>query len=280
MAWFPADRPARGRGWRRGVLAWALLALAAYAALLAALWLGQERLLFRPQPLPADTVLANAADLHETWVDVPGARLSMLWLRLPRPAGVVFYLHGNGGNLASWFVNADFYRRANFDLVMLDYRGYGKSTGRISSQDELLADVRAAWQQVAPHYAGQRVVLLGRSLGTGLAAELASQVQPDLTVLVSPYASMAALARRHYPWVPEAVLRYPLRTDQVIGRLRHPVLLLHGERDDLIPLQHSQALLARQPAARLVVVLGAGHNDLHTFDTYLQAVAGALAALR
>ncbi|WP_298828194.1 alpha/beta fold hydrolase [uncultured Piscinibacter sp.] len=263
----------------RPVLAALAIASLLYAALLALLWVGQERLIFLPTPLPQTQSLAREPDVHERFVDVDGARLSVLELRLPDPKGVVFFLHGNAGNLASWFVHADFYRRANYDLVMLDYRGYGKSSGRIESEAQLHADVRAVWQQVAPRYAGRRIVFYGRSLGTGLAAALAAQVQPDLTLLVSPFESMSALARQHYPWVPPALLRYPLRTDERIGRIRTPVLLLHGDRDELVPLAHSLALRERAPGARLVVVPGAGHNDLHQFKPYLDAAAAALGAL-
>jgi pimeloyl-ACP methyl ester carboxylesterase len=144
-----------------------LLALVlAYSALLGALWWGQERLLFHPEPLAADYRFDFGADVHETWVDVPGARLNALHLRLPKPDGVVFYLHGNAGNLQSWFTNVEFYRRANLDLFMVDYRGYGKSSGRIRSQAELEADVRVAWASIATQYSGQRRVFFGRSLGT------------------------------------------------------------------------------------------------------------------
>lgn len=256
-----------------GLLAVPLLA---YGAVLAALWWGQERLIFLPTPLPPEAKLAQAPDIHERWVDVDGARLSVLELRLPSPKGVVFYLHGNAGNLATWFTAADFYRRANFDLVMPDYRGYGKSTGRIESEAQLQADVRAVWRSIAARYAGQRVVLFGRSLGTGLTATLAAELQPDLTVLVSPYESLEALARSHYPWVPAALLRYPLRTDLALPRVRTPVLLLHGVRDDLIPPSHSQALAARVPQAALHLIDGAGHNDVHLSEAYLATLRGAL----
>lgn len=257
------------------------LALAAllYAAILALLWFGQERLIFQPETLPADAVLARDPGVHERVVEVDGARLSVLELRLPDPKGVVFFLHGNAGNLASWFVNADFYRRAGYDLVMPDYRGYGKSTGHVTSESQLHADVRAVWQSIAPRYAGKRVVVYGRSLGTALAASLAAELQPDLTLLVSPYTSMAALAREHYPWVPAALLRYPLRTDEAIARIRTPVLLLHGELDALIAPSHSEALRALAPRARLHLVPGGGHNDLQEFESYLGAVREALGAL-
>jgi uncharacterized protein len=255
------------------------MAAALYLGVMALLWFAQERLIFQPTPLPASQALSAEADVHERYVDVDGARLSLLELRLPEPKGVVFFLHGNAGNLQSWFVNADFYRRANFDLVMLDYRGYGKSSGRIESEAQLHADVKAVWEQVSPRYAGKRVVMFGRSLGTALAATLAAQVQPDLTMLVSPYQSMAALAAQHYPWVPAALLRYPLRTDEHLPRIRQPVVLLHGDRDTLIPPSHSEALKSRVPQARLVIVPGAGHNDLQEFDSYLGEVQAALRAL-
>ncbi|TXC66714.1 hypothetical protein FSC37_15605 [Piscinibacter aquaticus] len=91
------------------------LAAALYAAVLALLWFGQERLIFLPTPLSADHRLAREPGVHERFVEVDGARLSVLELRLPDPKGVVFFLHGNAGNLASWFVNAGFYRQANYD---------------------------------------------------------------------------------------------------------------------------------------------------------------------
>lgn len=265
------------------VLLVALVGLALYAGALAWLWMRQEKLLFAPTVLPAGQPLAQAADIHEVAIDVPGARLSALHLRLPEPKGVVFFLHGNAGSLATWFVNPEYYRRVNFDLFMLDYRGYGKSTGQIESEDQLRADVRAAWDAVGPHYAGRKVVIYGRSLGSGLAAGLAADLSasraPDLTVLVSPYRSMAALAAEHYAWVPQRVLRYPMRTDSLISRIRSPVLLIHGERDPLIAPSHSEALKALAPQATVLRVPGAGHNDLQEFDVYLGAFARALLAL-
>lgn len=271
-------RPTRRR-WTRLALAAVLLPGFAWSAATAALWFKQESLLFHPEPLPAATRLADAPDVHERFVDVPGARLSVLELRLPEPRGVVFFLHGNAGNLQSWFTDTDFYRRAGFDLVMPDYRGFGKSTGRIESEAQLHADVMVVWQEVAARYAGKHVVIYGRSLGTGLAATLAATVQPDLTVLVSPYASIAGLASEHFPWLPPQALRYPLRTDEAVQRLRGPLLLVHGDRDEVIPFAQSLKLQALAPQARLVRIAGGGHNDLQQWPDYPQQMTAALAAL-
>ena len=234
----------------RASMTWFIAAVGLYLALLVALWWGQERLLFMPQPLPPDHRFEFGSDVHERSIDVPGARLHALHLQLAAPRGLVFFLHGNAGNLESWFDDVDFYRRANFDLFMIDYRGYGKSAGRIESEAQLHADVRAAWDAVAPAYTGRKRVLFGRSLGSGLVAHLAVPVQPELTVLVSPYSSMRALAAEHYPWVPAALLRYPLDTGAAVGRLRTPLLLVHGDRDTLIAPWHSDALREFNPRAQ------------------------------
>ena len=272
-----ARTPRRRNAVLRALMGLALVCALFYGAVIGAMWMGQERLLFHPLPLPASFDFKQGTDVSERWIDVPGARLNALHLRRPGAAGVVFFLHGNSGNLQSWFVNADFYRQLNLDLVMIDFRGYGKSSGRIESQAQLQADVRAAWDAIAPEYAGRRRIIYGRSLGTGLAATLAAQVQPELTVLVSPYRSMVAVAHDHYPWVPAAVLRYPLRTDEVLGAVRGPVLLAHGELDTMIPPAHSQALLRVAHQARLLLVPGAAHADIHQFDVYLDGLRAALA---
>lgn len=253
---------------------------ATYVLLAAAIWWGQEHLLFKPEVLAPTHRFALDADVHETWIDVPGARLNALHLRLPQPKGVVFFLHGNAGSLQSWFVAAEFYRRANFDLFMFDYRGYGKSSGRIESQAQLEADVRAAWATVAPRYEGLRRVVYGRSLGSGLAAALAAEVQPELTVLVSPFENMAAVASLHYPWLPMALLRYPLRTDAVLPRIRGPVWIAHGEHDRLIPYQQAEHLKALSPQVQLLRVPGVGHNDIQRSEVYLQGLREVLAATR
>ena len=257
----------------------ALLALMAFLGGLGWLYLRQEALLFQPQLLAADHVFGLGDDVHEVTVAVPGATLSALHLQQPAPRGVVFFLHGNGGNLANWFVNVDFYRKVNFDLFMVDYRGYGKSTGRIDSEAQLHADVRAAYDQMAPRYRGLKTVIYGRSLGTGLAAALAMDVQPALTMLVSPYLSMQALVATYYPWVPGALLRYPLHTDLDLPRINGPVLLIHGDRDPLIAPWHSAVLLPLARHGQLTLISGAAHNDLQDFAAYREAVRAALAAL-
>jgi uncharacterized protein len=257
----------------------ALTAVLLYAAAMWWVYLRQEKLLFAPEPLASGHQFSVDADVHELSVPVPGATLSVLQLRLAKPKGVVFFLHGNAGNLDTWFVNTALYRELNYDLVMLDYRGFGKSTGQIDSEAQLHADVDAVWASVADRYQGVVRVALGRSLGTALAARWAVKHQSELTVLVSPYCSMTDMAREHFPFVPSRLLRYPLATCDYMAQLRTPALLIHGEKDALISLQHSERIAARAPQARLIRIGQAGHNDVHQFDKYTQALRDSLGAL-
>ena len=279
----PADRPAPGRRlppMLRAVLRLALLFAGLWAAAIGLLAWKQEWLIFRPHTLPEAWVFDKGEDVSEHWIEVPGGRLNALHLKRPAPEGVVFFLHGNGGSLEGWFVNLDLYRRANFDLFMIDYRGYGKSPCCITSEAQLHADVRAAWDAIAPAYAGRARVIFGRSLGTGLAARLAAEVQPELLIMASPFESLAALASEHYPWVPSAVLRYPLDTGAALAQVRAPAWLLHGTEDRLIGFGHAERLLPRARQGRLVAIEGAGHNDLQRFAPYRAALEEALAVAK
>lgn len=259
-----------------------------YAGAVGWLYFRQERLLFEPDPLAPDAAICNDPDTSEIFIDVPGARLSVAHLKLPNPRGVFFFLHGNSGNLKKWFVDLEAFRLANFDVVMFDYRGFGKSSGQIESEEQLHADVSAVWSHFAPMYEGKRVVISGQSLGTGLAAGLAAQLcnagrAPDLTLLVSPYSSMRALAAELYPWVPMQVLRYPLHTLEHAAKLLGPVMLIHGDKDELIPIRHSEELCTAMGKgkckAELLRVTGAGHSDVHQFPTVRKALASALGRL-
>lgn len=284
-----SGNPLTGKALPLAMLALPLVALPAlgaalYGAAIAWLWFRQERLLFEPAPLPQHQALSDDPDVHEFMVDVPGARLSVAQLKLPDARGVVFYLHGNSGNLRKWFVGLEQFRELRFDVVMMDYRGYGKSGGRIESEQQLRADVRAVWNAVAPQYAGRRIVISGQSLGTALAAGLSAELcaagcAPDLTLLISPYSSMQALADERYPWVPSRVLRYPLHTVDHACQVTGPVMLVHGDRDELIGFHHSEAIRQALPQCQLLRVEGAGHADVHQFPSFRQGVAAALVGL-
>lgn len=255
-------------------------ALALYLTLLAAVWHWQERLLFHPSVLAPHHEFTFGEDVHEVTIEVPGAHLSALHLKRSDPRGIAVFFHGNGGSLDGWFEQHRLWRDANWDLLMIDYRGYGKSSGTIQSEEQLVADARAAWAFIDDDaYEGKPRVIVGSSLGTGLATRVAAEIQPELTILVSPYRSMIALAEEHYPWVPSFLLRYPLATEEVISRIQGPLLLFHGEVDRLVPISHSEALRARARDAQLVRIPELGHNGVHGHSVFRKHVLHALSAI-
>ena len=259
-----------------------LIILVATPALLACalfsnLYFRQESIIFPATRLPPDHQFEFHLPFDEITIPVDGANINALYFQQENPRGLIFFLHGNAGNLDSWTTNIDYYRRVNYDLFILDYRGYGTSTGSIESEQQLHADVRVAWNRIAPDYAEKPIVIYGRSLGAALAARLAADVDPELLVLVTPFRSMLAMAELHYPIAPEWLLRYPLRTDKLIADIRSRTLFVHGDQDLIIPLSHSYDLRELATAdTELLVIEGANHNNLHHFDSYLDGLTAEL----
>lgn len=266
--------------WRRRLLRLAILALVIWALAITVIWSQQEKLLFHPEQLDPKFKF-ELPYTSEVYIDVPDAKLHALYLHQPaeQSKGIVLFLHGNAGNLETWFTHTDFWLSTGYDVLMLDYRGFGKSTGKIESEAQLHDDVLRAWNYIAHNYKDKKKVFYGRSLGTGLAAKLATQTPADLVVLVAPYTSMTAMAREYYPWVPSFILRYPLTTDQLLPQLNTKILLLHGTSDKLITSEHSKRLVTLNPKARLVEIEGAGHGDIHHFDAYTSTLKAALNSL-
>lgn len=258
----------------------AVTILSVYCVAVIFIWQKQETLLFHPDPLVVDYQF-NLPYTHEVYIDVPDAKIHALHLKLPteQNRGIVLFLHGNAENLKEWFTNPDFWISSGYDVLMIDYRGYGKSTGNIESEEQLHSDALAAWNYIKDQYPGKKKVIYGRSLGTALAAKLATQVTSDLVVLVSPYTSMKDMANQYYPWVPTMVLRYPLENNHYIQQLNTPILLLHGSNDQLINSNHSQKLASLNSRARFVEIPDAGHGDIHNFPLYTKTLLDALVNL-
>lgn len=255
-----------------------LIVLVLYVVGCGVLYFKQEALLFYPQQLPAQYQFAFPGEHAEFPITAAdGTRLSGLLFKAPTPAkGLVFYLHGNAGSLVGWGPLAATYTHLGYDVFMLDYRGYGKSAGRISSQAQWLGDVEAAYEQVRAGYAAADIVIAGYSLGTGPATWLAAQHPPRLLLLHAPYYSlldMAAHTVQLWPILPRGLLRYPMPTNEFIQQVRAPIYLFHGDRDGLIPYSAATRLAALlKPTDHFITLHGAGHNGLTDEPQYQQAI--------
>lgn len=252
-----------------------------YAAVCAFLYFKQESLLFYPEKLPADYQFRFPGQYRECPITAPdGTQLSGLLFQVKDPKGLVCFLHGNGGSLAGWGEVAATYTRLGYDVFLLDYRGYGKSQGHISSQAQLFSDVEAAYNQLKSKYPENKIVIAGYSVGTGPAAWLAARHHPRRLLLHAPYYSMADMAAhtiRLWPILPGWLLRYPLATSEYVRQVSAPVVLFHGDRDEVIPYQSSVRLRALlKPGDQLITIRGGGHNGLLARPQYQQVVSGLL----
>jgi pimeloyl-ACP methyl ester carboxylesterase len=255
-----------------------IISISLYLLLLVLLHYKQEMLLFPAEVLSDGYVFDIPYAFEEVFIPVAGGEeIHALHIKQSNPKGVVFFLHGNAGSLRTWATGLDFYERVNYDLFILDYRGYGKSSGKITSQQQLVDDVRTAWNFISPQYLNKKKVIYGRSLGSGLATILAKNVDPDLLVLVSAYSSMADVAKEQCPFVPSWLLRYPLRTDEIISDITANVVFIHGSHDELISIDHSKKLHSLiKNKSTLISIEHAAHNDIHQFDDYLDELENAL----
>lgn len=263
------------------VLFWLLgLGAALYVAVCLLLYFQQERLLFFPTRLAATYRFRFPGRFEERWLTASdGTRLhGLLFPTDSVRKGLVFYLHGNGGALDSWGEVAPIYTHLGYDVFLLDYRGYGKSEGRISSQAQLLADADLAYQQLLKQYPEEQVVLLGYSLGTGVAAWLAAQHHPKQLILQAPYPSMRAMARQHYPWVPGFIVRYPLHTDKVLPHITAPIVIFHGDQDEVIDYRTTLKMKRLlKPQDQFIALPGVGHNGMTENPGYQQLIRQLLA---
>jgi uncharacterized protein len=241
-------------------------------------YVAQEKLIFLPTPLPASHTF-DMPWVREISIPVEGATLSALHYKHPDSKGVVFFLHGNAGSLATWLDSTEFYRKNRIDVLMIDYRGYGKSTGKIESEAQLHADVRAAWDLLAPQYVDKPRAILGRSLGATLAAKLAADVQPDLTLLISPFYNLNAMREQHYSFLPRFLMRYQFTSNEWLPKIMKPVTILHGDADDLIDISNAERLQAAAPRTTLVKIRGGHHNDLQKIPQYMDALGAQFAKL-
>jgi fermentation-respiration switch protein FrsA (DUF1100 family) len=219
-------------------------------------------LLFFPTRAIAATPRVPYSDLTIDTED--GERLHGWWVRATKPAlAHALYLHGNGGNIGDRAWHVERLAAAGLDVLIFDYRGYGRSSGR-PSEDGTYRDASAALAALLaqPAVDPGRVIYLGESLGGAVALELASRSPPAGLILQSTFTSIRDMARLHYPFVPRRLVPDAYPSLRLIPRVRTRLLCVHGDRDEIVPLIYGEALFeAARCEKELVVLRGARHND-------------------
>jgi pimeloyl-ACP methyl ester carboxylesterase len=231
----------------------------------------QDLFIFNPEKLRADFQFKYDVPFRELNFDVKdGVRINGLHFYRNQPKGLILYFHGNTKSIKGWAKYAKDFYRYDYDVVLVDYRGFGKSTGQRRNENDLLNDMQFVYSWLAGDYSENHLIVYGRSLGSGFAAKLASDNHPRYLILDAPYYNFRKLIERFLPILPiRFVLRYHLRTDKWIQESKCPVYILHGTKDWLIPIRHSEQLQKLNPRKiTLIRIHGGGHNNLPKFDEY------------
>ena len=266
------------------MLAVAKVAVLVYAGLCLAVYLGHRRLVF-PGGRVMDRTPATPPfrwDYDDLYLPV-GSHMTNAWyIPLENARGVVLFSHGNGGTMSDRLETVELYRALGFSMLVYDYGGYGKSTGN-ATEARCYDDIRAMWHYLTRqrNIPPNRIVLFGRSLGAGVTAQLATEVNPVAVILDSTFLSIPALARDKLPILPmKWIIRHRFDNARKVPRIHAPILIVHSPDDTLIPYRHGRALfdLANEP--RQFFATRGDHNDgfMRCAGEYAQSLAEFFAA--
>lgn len=195
-----------------------------------------------------------------------GLRLHGWFLQASPSKATLLFFHGNAGNISGRLSKAKGWVERGISVFLVDYRGYGRSEGRIKKGGDLLEDARGAlrWLEEERKIPPEKIILYGESIGSYPAIALAQERKFSGLVLEAPFTSFFELAKRHYGWLPEFLLKdFQMKNQDLLPSVRAPVFILHGDRDEICPRQMGERLYELAPSPKeFYVVQGGGHNDL------------------
>ena len=243
-----------------------------YIAISIALYYLQDYLLFKPEKLSRDFEFnyQNQEFKEYNLETRDGAVINGIrFFPKGESKGVVLYLKGNSKSIKGWGKFAVDFTRHGYNVLMVDYRGFGKSTGR-RSQKAIKRDLQVVYNKIKELTTEDRIILYGRSLGSGFATKLASMNHPRMLILDAPYYSLTKVTGRYMPFMPLSLLmKYPLPTYKWLKYVQCPIHIIHGTHDKLIPYKTSVKLSQINPKlTRLYTVIGGGHKNLNNFESY------------
>lgn len=238
------------------------------------LYFFQEKLIFFPEKLDKSYRFEYDQKFEELNIkSTDGALLNGLLFKADSSKGLIFYLHGNAGSLSSWGKVARAYTNLKYDVFIPDYRSYGKSEGSIANQNQLFDDNQIIYNELKKRYSEDRIIILGYSIGTGLASKLASDNKPKLLILQAPYYSLTDMMKQRFSFIPTFILKYKFATHEYLKNCKMPLVIFHGDQDEVIYYGSSLKLKAEfKPQDTLVTLRGQGHNGMTDNEDYLFAL--------
>ncbi|GGI55710.1 alpha/beta hydrolase [Winogradskyella haliclonae] len=244
----------------------------------ASLYFFQEKLLFLPTKLSQDYQYQFNYPFEELFFKINNdAVINALHFKAKNSKGVILYFHGNAGDLSRWGRITEYFTAMDYDVLVMDYRTYGKSVGPLS-EAAFYKDAQYCYEYLLKQYPEKDITLYGRSLGTGIASYLATKNNPKQLILETPYYSIENVARSRFPIFPvRHLLKYKFPTFQYLPKVKCPITIIHGTEDTIVPY-HSGNKLTELDIENLnfITVLGGSHNNLVEFDKYHDAMTNVL----
>ncbi len=184
--------------------------------------------------------------------------------------GVILFFHGNRASITRWGKVVEYFLQFNYDILVMDYRGYGKSYGT-RTENNLHKDAHTAYQYLLKTYDANNIIIYGRSLGTGIATKLASEVTAKCLILETPYKSLNDLVQHHLFMFPTHwLINYNFRSDLFIKSVKFPIHIFHGTKDRVVPIESALRLVevAHRKNINFNKIDGGKHNNLNNFESY------------
>jgi len=241
------------------------------------IYFNQEEMVFRSSKLSENYQFDFSKAFKEITISsYDGTKLHGLLFTIPKPKGLVFYLHGNAGTVNDWGNNASIYTDLGYDIFFLDYRGFGKSEGGIENQEQVFKDISIAYDSVSSQYNSKEIVIIGYSIGTGMAAYLASIKNPKKLILQAPYYNFLEFTSGRVPYFPNFLKKFEFETDKYVIQVKAPIYLFHGNQDQLISMSNSNRLKSiLKPTDQLFILDNEDHigiNDNLDFQKQLKVI--------
>lgn len=251
-----------------------------YCSIGLALFYLQEKLLFHPEPLPADYVYRFDVPFKEVQIAMnEKVTLSMVQF-FPKdsiPKGVVLYFHGNRDNVTRYAKYADNFTKHGYEVWMPDYPGYGKSTGEITEQ-LMYDEAREVYKLANSKFSADSIIVYGKSLGTGLASYLAAKKKCQRVILETPYYSLPSLFSSYAPIYPtNRMSHFKFPVGEYLKEVQEPITIFHGTSDKVISYRHAGKLKeVLNPGDEFITIENGGHNNLNQFPLFKEKLDSVL----
>ena len=248
----------------------------AYMAIASLLYLFQEKFIFLPSQLEQGYTYSFDEPYEEFYLEAKdGAKLNALHFRTSVPQGVLLYFHGNAGDLSRWGEIVTYFVQKNYDVIIMDYRTYGKSTGNLS-EEHLFSDADLFYEYALKHYDEKDITVYGRSLGAAIATQLSSNRNPKKLLLETPFYNLTDGAQNRFPWLPiKLLLKYRFESNRYIKNVSCPVAIFHGTEDSVVPYTSGRKLFdtIENEQKTFYQIENGDHNNLIEFSAFHEGIA-------